>query len=170
MWQSSWWIVVQVVACLPIGMFLSLFYGSRPNLSNLNVFGCSAFCSLMLMWKDNTLKLSNKFLLHMVAFMIPTIWITQVMINLVSREICHWWKKNFLTFESVFSKTVISFQSPRNLWILKKTKSSRIEPLKAKFENEYSRTQETWLMQKYSDFKFKSRPLRGNPNTWRLSS
>ena len=92
-----------------------LFYGRKPDLSNLKVFGCSAFRFLEIGVKNWTLKLSEKYLLDMVALMITTICIIQLLVRLVIREMCHLTKRNFLVLEAVFQKTVSFFQNPRVL-------------------------------------------------------
>ena len=73
-----------------------LFYGRQPDMLKLKVFCCSAFRFLEAGVKSWTPKPSKKSLLEMVALMIPTICIIQLLVRLVVREMYHLTKKNFL--------------------------------------------------------------------------
>ena len=92
-----------------------LIYGCKPDLSNLELFGCPAFQFLGVGVKKWTLNLSKKSLLDIVALRVPTICIIQLLVRLVIRKMCHLTKKNFLDLEAVFPKTVSVF---RNLGVL----------------------------------------------------
>ena len=109
---------------LPNKTPFELFYGIKPDLSNLNFSGCSAFRFLEVgVKKLDSKAVKEIFVGYGRIHDFPTLCIIQLLVRLVIRELCPLTKKSFLALEAVFQKTVSFFQNPRVLYMLKKRKS-----------------------------------------------
>ena len=152
---NSFWVRAVDVAfyltnrCLSCSLPLSktpieLFYGRKPDLSNLKVFGCSAFPFLEVGVKKLDSKASKEIF---VAY--GRTHDSYYLYNLVAGKISHsrnvsFNEKNILGFGSSFSEDGEFLPEPKSSLDVEAEQVVSCKPFKSVAEKDDSRTQETW--------------------------